>query len=152
VFTASILIDASDLAGARRALDEASTDVRPEGVAWRLAVTARLALAERHAEKAARDARDAFDRLAHLGHAVGALDPATTLVRASLARGDLAGARDALDRLAELELEGTFPRLTIALLRAEIAGDRAAFAKVRDEASAAKLAIVERDARRDLAR
>jgi eukaryotic-like serine/threonine-protein kinase len=146
VFVANIRIDAGDLAAAHRALEAAGTDARPEGVAWRLTVDARLALAEGHTEQAARGARDAFDRLVRLGHTVAALDPATTLVRASIARGDLAAARDIVDRLAAMKLEGALSCLTVALLRAEVTGDRAAFAQIRDDARAAKLALVERDA------
>jgi serine/threonine protein kinase len=157
VFVASIRIDAADLAGAHHALDAAAPDTRPEGAAWRLTVGARLALAEAHFAEAARDARDAFDRLVHLGRPVEALEPATTLVRARVARGELAAAREVVDRVAGLPLEGTRSHLAVSLLRAEVAAasgqlDRAAFAKVRDEAHAAKLALVERDALVALAR
>jgi eukaryotic-like serine/threonine-protein kinase len=161
VFAAYLHIHAGDLATARRALADpaATTDAqRPESLAWRRTVGAQLALAERQPVVAARDARAAFDELVHIGHAVEALEPATTLVRAQLARGELAAAGDALERLAALPLEGRLARLTIALLRGELAATNgfparaaALFASVRDEAGRAKLALLERDAGRDLA-
>jgi len=63
---------------------------------------------------------------------------ATTLVRT---QRELASARDVVDRVAGLKLEGTLPRLTVSLLRAEVADDRTAAAKIRTEARALGLRI-----------